>query len=98
MQVFVRLLTLDSAPSATAAFNTLDSRTESTPVSNTIWSGPILSGRRLVVCLCITSIVVTTDVLFFHTFDITTPLDFVTEVVIHALGFYGGFTLIAVLD
>jgi hypothetical protein len=41
---------------------------------------------------------VTTDVLFFHTFDVTTPLDFVTEVVIHALGFYGGFTLMAVLD
>lgn len=67
-------------------------------MSDTIWSGPLLSGRRLVVCLCITSIVVTTDVVFFHTFDITTLLDFVTEVVIHALGFYGGFTLMAVLD
>jgi hypothetical protein len=67
-------------------------------VSDTIWSGPILSGRRLVVCLCITVIVVTTDALFFHTLDVTTPIDFATEVVIHALGFYGGFTLMAVLD
>jgi hypothetical protein len=52
----------------------------------------------LVVCLCITSVVVTTDALFFHTLDVTTPIDFATEVVIHALGFYGGFTLMAVLD
>ncbi len=98
MQVFVRLLTPGSASSATAAFNTLDSRTESTLVSDTIWSGPVLSGRRVVVCLCITSVVVTTDVLFIHTFDITTPTEFVTEVVLHALGFYGGFTLMALLD
>jgi hypothetical protein len=41
---------------------------------------------------------VTTDVLLFHTFDITTPAEFVTDVVIHTLGFYGGFTLIAALD
>jgi len=67
-------------------------------VSDTIWSGPVLSGRRLVVCLCITSVVVTTDVLLFHTFDITTPAEFVTDVVIHTLGFYGGFTLMAALD
>jgi hypothetical protein len=52
----------------------------------------------VVVCLCITSVVVTTDVLFIHTFDITTPTEFVTEVVLHALGFYGGFTLMALLD
>lgn len=67
-------------------------------MSDPIWSGPVLSGRRLAVCLCITSVVVTTDVLFVHTFDVTTPPDFVTEVVIHALGFYGGFTLMALLD
>jgi hypothetical protein len=67
-------------------------------VSDPIWSGPVLSGRRLAVCLCITSVVVTTDVLFVHTFKVTTPLDFVTEVVIHALGFYGGFTLMALFD
>jgi hypothetical protein len=52
----------------------------------------------LAVCLCITAIVVTTDVLFFHTFDITTLAEFVTDVAIHSLGFYGGFTLVAVLD
>ena len=67
-------------------------------MSDTIWSGPVLSGRRLAVCLCITSVVVTTDVSFFHTFDITAPLDFVTEVVIHTLGLHGGFTLMVVLD
>lgn len=72
--------------------------TDAHGVSDTIWSGPALSVRRLAVCLCITAIVVTTDVLFFHTFDITTLAEFVTDVAIHSLGFYGGFTLVAVLD
>jgi len=67
-------------------------------VSDPIWSDPVLSGRRLVACLCITSVAVGSDVSFFHTFDVTTPLGFVIEVVIDTLGFDGGFTLMAVLD
>lgn len=67
-------------------------------MSDTIWSGPAFSVRRLAVYLCITAFVVSTDALFLHVLDVTTPAAFATEVVIHTLGFYGGFTLMAVLD
>lgn len=61
-------------------------------------SSPLFSLRRLLFCLLLTVVVVATDALFIHLKDIQTTADFATEVVIHTLGFYGGYTLIALFN
>ncbi|MFC4360430.1 hypothetical protein ACFO0N_20995 [Halobium salinum] len=59
---------------------------------------PLFSIRRFTLCLLVTVFVVTTDVLFIHLKDIKTVTEFVTEVGIHTLGFYIGFTVVALFD
>ena len=63
-----------------------------------IRSSPLFSIRQLAFCLVITVVVVTTDVLFIHLKDIQTTADFVTEVAMYPLGFYGRFTITALFD
>ncbi|RDZ46264.1 hypothetical protein C5B91_00885 [Haloferax sp. Atlit-10N] len=65
---------------------------------NFIWQSTLFSVRRLIFCLVITVFVVATDVLFIHLKDIQTAADFATEVVIYTLGFYGGFTIMALFN
>ncbi|WP_254273373.1 hypothetical protein [Haloarcula marina] len=61
-------------------------------------SSYLFSVRRLLVCLVLTTVVVGTDALFIHFKDIQTVADFATEVGIHTLGFYGGYTLAAAFN
>ncbi|ELZ97683.1 hypothetical protein [Haloferax sulfurifontis] len=61
-------------------------------------SSPLFSVRRLLVCLAATLVVVTTDALLFHIEPIRTAAEFATEVAIHTLGFYGGFTIVALFS
>jgi hypothetical protein len=61
-------------------------------------SSPLFSNLRLVLCLGLTVFVLTTDVLFIGFKDIQTAADFATEVVIHTLGFYGGYTIVALFN
>ncbi|RDZ61635.1 hypothetical protein C5B90_18575 [Haloferax sp. Atlit-12N] len=61
-------------------------------------SSPLFSGRRLLICLVVTLVVVTTDALFLHLEPIRTATDFATEVAIHTLGFYGGYTIVALFN
>jgi hypothetical protein len=63
-----------------------------------IRQSPLFSVRRLFFCLVITVFVVATDVLFIHLKDIQTTADFVTEVAIYTLGFYGGYTIMALFN
>ena len=61
-------------------------------------SSPLFSIRRLAFCLVVVTLVVTTDVVFIHFKDVQTTTDFVTEVAIHTLGIYGGFTITALFN
>ncbi|AKU07620.1 MULTISPECIES: hypothetical protein [Haloferax] len=61
-------------------------------------SSPLFSGRRLLVCFVVTLVVVTTDALFFHVQAVRTAAEFATEVTIHTLGFYGGYTIVALFN
>ncbi|WP_058827357.1 hypothetical protein [Haloferax sp. Q22] len=61
-------------------------------------SSPLFSVRRLLVCLVVTLAVVTTDALFFHVEPVRTAAEFGTEVTIHTLGFYGGYTIVALFN
>ncbi|CQR49926.1 MULTISPECIES: hypothetical protein [Haloferax] len=61
-------------------------------------SSPLFSVRRLLVCLVVTLVVVTTDALFFHIEPTRTAAEFATEVAVHTLGFYGGYTLVALFN
>jgi len=62
---------------------------------NFLRSSPLFSIRRLGFALLLTVFVLVTDVLFIRFMDIQTTADFVYETVIHTLGAYGGFTIMA---
>lgn len=62
------------------------------------WTGALLSGSRLVVCLAVATAGIALDAVLFGRPAVATAGAFAREVVIHALGFYGGFALLAVLD
>ncbi|ELZ74529.1 hypothetical protein C456_09178 [Haloferax volcanii DSM 14919] len=61
-------------------------------------SSPLFSVRRLFICLAATLVVLTTDALFFHIKPTQTTAGFATELAIHTLGFYGGFTIVALFN
>ncbi|ELZ60812.1 MULTISPECIES: hypothetical protein [unclassified Haloferax] len=61
-------------------------------------SSPLFSVRRLFICLAATLVVLTTDALLLHIKPIRTTAEFATELAIHTLGFYGGFTIVALFD
>jgi hypothetical protein len=61
------------------------------------WTGGLLSGSRLAVCLAVAAAGIALDAVLSGRPAVATA-GALREVVIHALGFYGGFTLLAVLD
>lgn len=67
-------------------------------MSNSIWSGPLFSTRRLFFLALLSTFVVGTDYLFIHLSGIETTSELVTEILILTLGLYGGTTIMALFS
>lgn len=62
------------------------------------WTGELLSGPRLVLCLAVTTVGIALDAALLGRPGVATAVSFARAVAVHTLGFYGGFTMLAALD